>query len=122
MSFFRFFFGQPNLSAVWIDLEYAFGKNVSYINEYACVCVLNFRWFNEARGASLGENKGILYTASSNTAVGSMENVSSDFDTQIVLTLKREEDKGQNEAEDEWVSGQGYALISESMWLRALKW
>ena len=77
---------------------------------------------NEAHGTSLGENEGILYTASSSTCVGSMEIMSSDFDSQIVLNLRREEDNGKNEAAEEGVSGQEYALLSESMWLRALKW
>lgn len=81
-----------------------------------------YRWFNEAHGTSLGENEGILYTASSSTCVGSMEIMSNDFDSQIVLNLRREEDNGKNEAAEEGVSGQEYALLSESMWLRALKW
>ena len=100
-------------------------ENVSYIYEctyVSCVCVLDFRWLNEAHGTSLGENEGILYTASSSTCVGSMEIMSSDFDSQIVLNLRREEDNGKNEAAEEGVSGQEYALLSESMWLRALKW
>lgn len=83
---------------------------------------LDFRWLNEAHWTSLGENKGILYTASSSTCVGSMEIMSNDFDSQIVLNLRRAENDGQNEAADEGVSGQEYALLSESMWLRTLKW
>lgn len=67
------------------------------------------------------ESKGVLYTAST-VDVNDKKIDSAD---EIVFSLKRKvnsDDDGNNGDKDEGFSGRQYALISECMWFKALKW
>lgn len=73
-----------------------------------------FRWWNEAREslfAGHSEVRGVLYR------VASLND--EELESEIVLEMRREDDTS---AEEAGTSDCEYTLISEWMFLRALKW
>ncbi|XVE96263.1 hypothetical protein REPUB_Repub02eG0205800 [Reevesia pubescens] len=71
-----------------------------------------FRWWKEAQRSFADEIGGILYTVLTNN----------DADSEIVLDLRKEESSESKDKAKEGVSGREYALVSEALWLRTLKW
>ncbi|XP_015870895.3 ubiquitin carboxyl-terminal hydrolase 8 [Ziziphus jujuba] len=69
-----------------------------------------FRWWKEVQNAA-NCIEGVVYDVSSDD----------DADTQIVLELRKIDESGKNEFEEEGFSGREYALITEATWLQALK-
>ncbi|KAK9072723.1 hypothetical protein SSX86_009158 [Deinandra increscens subsp. villosa] len=78
--------------------------------------LVDHRWWNEARESMFREVDGVLYATSSR--------LSGDFESEIVLDMRRSEIDGDDDCngEEQGVSGREYALISEWMFYRALKW
>ncbi|KAF5819518.1 putative ubiquitinyl hydrolase 1 [Helianthus annuus] len=70
--------------------------------------LVDHRWWNEARESMFREVEGDLY--------GTSCGLSADFESEIVLDMRR------CNGEEEGVSGREYALVSEWMFYRALKW
>ncbi|KAK9289719.1 hypothetical protein L1049_007878 [Liquidambar formosana] len=84
-----------------------------------------YRWWKEAWESLYGDAdgmRGVLYTASSGAHSGPVKVVDNNSDSEILLNLRREEGNGKSDPEEEGFSGCEYALVSESVWLRALKW
>lgn len=74
-----------------------------------------FRWWNETRESLFREIDGVLYATSSC--------FSDDFESEIILDMRRSEsDSDGCKGEEQGVSGREYALVSEWMFYRALKW
>ncbi|XP_010247842.1 PREDICTED: ubiquitin carboxyl-terminal hydrolase 8 [Nelumbo nucifera] len=95
------------------------------ISEDERVYFVPYRWWKEAQEPSSGdgdENRGIVYTASSTSYAGPMKIINNIFNSDLVFNLRREEDSGQDDLDDEGVSGRDYALVTGEMWLKALKW
>ena len=74
-----------------------------------------FRWWTETRESLFKEVNGVLYPTSSG--------LSDDFDSEIILEMRTSEsDSVDCKVEEQGVSGREYALVSEWMFYRALKW
>ena len=74
-----------------------------------------FRWWNETRESLFREIGGVLYATSSC--------LSDDFESEIILDMRRNESNGDDwNGEEQGLSGREYALVSEWMFYRALKW
>ncbi|KAA8516825.1 hypothetical protein F0562_017357 [Nyssa sinensis] len=88
--------------------------------------LVSYRWWNEARESLFGDSseiKGVLYTVSSSfSRSGQTEIGSNDSESEIVLDLRRKDDAEKSDRDEEGVSGSHCALVSEWMFLRALKW
>ncbi|XP_074281691.1 ubiquitin carboxyl-terminal hydrolase 8-like [Silene latifolia] len=93
------------------------------------------KWWEDAKVSEYKSREGVLYTASSSDDDLAEAEVSTSND--IVLRLKKQcggscvydnddDEKGGNDVEEddqgELFSGREFALISESMWFKALKW
>nr|XP_043625823.1 ubiquitin carboxyl-terminal hydrolase 8-like [Erigeron canadensis] len=78
--------------------------------------LVNHRWWSETREALFKDiNEAVTYGASSCLV--------DEFESEIVLEMRRSEDDCENVEEQELgVSGREYALVSEWMFYRALKW
>uniref|UniRef100_A0A5B7BYP1 Ubiquitin carboxyl-terminal hydrolase n=1 Tax=Davidia involucrata TaxID=16924 RepID=A0A5B7BYP1_DAVIN len=85
-----------------------------------------YRWWNEVRESLFfdsSEIKGVRYTVSSSfSRSGPTEIWSDDSESEIVLDLRRDDDAEKSDRAEEGVSGSHCALVSEWMFLRALKW
>ncbi|XP_071710361.1 ubiquitin carboxyl-terminal hydrolase 8-like [Rutidosis leptorrhynchoides] len=79
--------------------------------------IVDHRWWNEAREALFSGIDGVLYDANA----GFLD----EFEQEIVLEMRTSGDDGddcENVEEELGVSGREYALISEWMFYRSLKW
>ncbi|KAL8227133.1 hypothetical protein R6Q57_016965 [Mikania cordata] len=78
--------------------------------------LVDHRWWKETRESMFREVDGVLYSTSSC--------LSDDFESEIILDMRRSEIDGDDDCngEEQGVSGREYALISEWMFYRALKW
>ncbi|PNY06576.1 ubiquitin carboxyl-terminal hydrolase 8-like protein [Trifolium pratense] len=74
------------------------------------VYLLPYRWWIDAEGEG-DRAEGVLYTVCSNF----------DSESEILLNLKKEEDREKIKSLEVGVSGRHYALVPEGLWLRALK-
>ncbi|XP_027349205.1 ubiquitin carboxyl-terminal hydrolase 8-like isoform X2 [Abrus precatorius] len=74
------------------------------------VYLLPYRWWREAE-VEVDRVEGVLYTVSCN----------SDSDFEILLHLRKEEDRQKIKNLEVGFSGRQYALVPEGIWLRALK-
>lgn len=84
------------------------------------------RWWSEAKEGlcssgelSESEISGVLYNATAFLKRPDIFSVESSTDTEVVLDMERE---GETEDNEEGVSGKALALVSEWMFLRAMKW
>ncbi|GAB2272615.1 hypothetical protein Dimus_007437 [Dionaea muscipula] len=76
-----------------------------------------YRWWKDANSGFLGGVTGVLFKSSSGS--GSL----TDLESEIVLRLRRaEEDSEESGHEGEGILGHEYAVLSETLWFRALKW
>ncbi|KAL7596268.1 hypothetical protein Lser_V15G28628 [Lactuca serriola] len=77
--------------------------------------LVDHMWWNETRESLFREIDGVLYATSSC--------FSDDFESEIILDMRRSEsDSDGCKGEEQGVSGREYALVSEWMFYRALKW
>ncbi|CAM8972958.1 unnamed protein product [Rhodiola kirilowii] len=86
-----------------------------------------YRWWKEAQGSTEGdanEKRGVIYLASpGSTYAGPIKIINSIFNSDLVVSLRKEEESKQNnESAEAGVSGRDFALVSGEMWLQALKW
>ncbi|XP_021771249.1 ubiquitin carboxyl-terminal hydrolase 8-like isoform X1 [Chenopodium quinoa] len=87
--------------------------------------LVSYKWWKDASEECLGSEsviKGVRYAAAAATD-GDENDRESDADDEIVLNLHKEvNDIGNGDDKGEGFSGREYALITESMWFKALKW
>ncbi|KAI3523118.1 hypothetical protein L1887_01175 [Cichorium endivia] len=77
--------------------------------------LVDHRWWSETRESLFMEIDGVLYATSSC--------LSDDFESEIILDMSRSEiDSVDCNGEEQGVSGREYALVSEWMFYRTLKW
>ncbi|KAI3823380.1 hypothetical protein L1987_04815 [Smallanthus sonchifolius] len=103
------------------DEEYMYGatsarsiRSLSDLDDERLYLV-DHRWWNETRVSMFRELDGVLY--------GTSSCFSDEFESEIVLDMRRSESSGDDSnGEEEGVSGREFALISEWMFYRALKW
>lgn len=87
------------------------------------------RWLREAWVSSSARtdtstaDRGILYAASSVSSSyrGAMKLINNFFSSDLVFSLRREDNSRRNEAEAA-ASGRSYALVRTDMWSKALRW
>ncbi|XP_078430807.1 ubiquitin-specific protease 8 [Wolffia australiana] len=93
------------------------------------VYIVPFRWLREAlesssssSDASTSSSRGILYAASSISSSyrGAMKLINNFFNSDLVFSLRREEDSRCNDAEAAR-SARSYALVRADMWSQAMK-
>ena len=84
--------------------------------------MLEIRWLLEAWEAD-SSCRGILYSASSISSSyrGAMKLINNFFNSDLVFSLRREENSGQDDAEIA-SSCRSYALVRTDMWSQALRW
>ncbi|KAF6169981.1 hypothetical protein GIB67_034373 [Kingdonia uniflora] len=103
----------------------------SPVSEDERVYFVPYRWWREAQeNSSLSsdgdEKRGILFTASSSTSTssygGAMKIINNIFYSDLVFSLRRQDESARSDRAEEGVSGRDYALVPGEMWLQALKW
>lgn len=71
-----------------------------------------FRWWKEAQSGFTDQITGAVYSVSSDD----------DFQSEIMLNLKKQEVHGKRDKGEQGVPGREYALIHEALFYRSLKW
>ncbi|GMH07350.1 hypothetical protein Nepgr_009190 [Nepenthes gracilis] len=109
--------------------DFSDGAQPPVPNDDQQVYFVPYRWWKEAQdalstGIDPNGKRGVHYTVSSASSnVGLMKLINHIFNSDLLFTLRKEEDTCQNTANGEvGVSGRDYALVSGEMWLQALKW
>ncbi|TKY48709.1 Ubiquitin carboxyl-terminal hydrolase 8 [Spatholobus suberectus] len=85
------------------------------------------RWWKDAQDsmpADFDKKKGIVFASfPSSSYAGPMKIINNIFNSDLVFSLRREEDSQHiHENGEVGVSGRDFALVSGDMWLQALKW
>ena len=95
------------------------------MDDTLCVC---FRWWKDAQDsmpADSDKKKGVVYASLPGSSyAGPMRIINNIFNSDLVMSLRKEEDSQHNHREngEVSVSGRDFALVSGDMWLQALKW